>query len=291
MRKWRPPDVSTDEDWNTHHQIVVPPLYRKEILRLAHDNAMSGHLGVSKTYNRILKYFFWPGLMKDVKQHCRSCHVCQMVGKPNQKIPKAHLKPIPAFEEPFSRVLIDCVGPLPKTRSGNQFLLTLMCAATRFPEAFPLKRITAQAVIKVLIKFFTFVGLPKSIQSDQGSNFTSRVFKQVMNELCVRHIQSSAYHPESQGCLERFHQTLKRMLKVYCLEFSKDWDEGVNVLLFAVREAKQDSLGFSPFELVFGHNVRGALKALQEKLLNDDNDDKPETNLLNFGIACIEVVK
>ena len=63
MRKWRPPDVSTDEDWNTHHQIVVPPLYRKEILRLAHDNAMSGHLGVSKTYNRILKYFFWPGLM------------------------------------------------------------------------------------------------------------------------------------------------------------------------------------------------------------------------------------
>ena len=278
MRKWRPLDVPIDEEWKTHHQIVTPHIYRQEILRLAHDNAMSGHLGVTKTYQRILKYFFWPGLMKDVKRHCRSCHVCQMIGKPNQKIPKAHLKPIPAFEEPFSRVLVDCVGPLPKTRSGNEFLLTIMCAATRFPEAFPLRRITAQAIIKVLIKFFTFVGLPKTIQSDQGSNFTSRIFKQVMNELNIKHIKSSAYHPESQGCLERFHQTMKFMIKAYCLEFARDWDEGINILLFAAREAVQESLGFSPFELVFGHNVRGPLKALQETLL----DDLQETNLLNF---------
>ena len=58
-----------------------------------------------------------------------------MVGKPNQKIPKANLKPIPAFEEPFSRIIVDCVGPLPKTKSGNQYLLTIMCASTRFSEA------------------------------------------------------------------------------------------------------------------------------------------------------------
>ena len=85
--------------------------------------------------------------MNDVKQYCRTCHVCQMVGKPNQTIPKAHLKPIPAFEEPFCKVIIDCVGPLPKTRIGNQFLLTIMCASTRFPEAIPLRKISAQTVI------------------------------------------------------------------------------------------------------------------------------------------------
>ena len=63
-----------------------------------------------------------------------------MMGKPNQVIPKAPLKPIPAFEEPFSGVMIDCVGPLPKTKKGNQYLLTIMCVSTRSPEVKPLKK-------------------------------------------------------------------------------------------------------------------------------------------------------
>ena len=87
-----------------------------------------------------------------------------MVGKPNQTLPKAPLQPIPAFKEPFSRVIIDCVGPLPKTKSGNQYLLTVMCASTRFPEAIPLRNISAKTIVKALIKFFKLVGLPKSIQ-------------------------------------------------------------------------------------------------------------------------------
>ena len=180
-----------------------------------------------------------------------------MVGKPNQKIPPAPLKPIPAFEEPFSRIIIDCVGPLPKTKSGNQYLLTIMCAGTRFPEAFALRNIKAPNIVKALTKFFTFVGLPKSIQSDQGSNFMSKLFQQVMHQLGITQYKSSAYHPESQGALERFHQTLKNMIRTYCFDFPKDWDEGVHLLLFAARESVQESLGFSPFELVFGHQVRG----------------------------------
>ena len=68
--------------------------------------------------------------------------------------------PIPAFDEPFSRVIIDCVGPLPKTKGGNQYLLTIMCASTRFPEAIPLRNIKALNVVKALTNFFTLVGLP-----------------------------------------------------------------------------------------------------------------------------------
>ena len=79
-------------------------------------------------------------------------------------------------------MIVDCVGPLPKTKAGHEYLLTLMCASTRFPEAVPLRRITAQNVSKALVKFFTLVGLPKIIRSDQGSNFTSKVFKQVMSQ-------------------------------------------------------------------------------------------------------------
>ena len=91
MRKWRPPDVSADDEWTVNHQIVVPRAYRPEIINLAHETPMSGHLGVNKTYHKILNHFFWPGLKSDVSQHCKSCHTCQMVGKPNQTIPKACL--------------------------------------------------------------------------------------------------------------------------------------------------------------------------------------------------------
>ena len=156
MRKWRSPEIPADDEWAVNHQIVVPKIYRSEILSLAHETPMSGHLGVNKTYHKILNHFYWPGLKADVSNYCRSCHTCQVVGKPNQVIPKAGLQPIPAFDEPFSRIIIDCVGPLPKTKSGNEYLLTIMCASTRFPEAIPLRNIKTKTILKALVKFFHF---------------------------------------------------------------------------------------------------------------------------------------
>ena len=279
MRKWQPSNVPADDEWAVKHQIVVPSSYRPHILSLAHDTPMSGHLGINKTYQNIFEHFYWPNLRKNVVEFCRSCHTCQVVGKPNQTLPKAPLQPIPAFEEPFSRVIIDCVDPLPKIKSGNQYLLTVMCASTRFPEAIHLWNISAKTIVKALIKFFTLVGLPKSIQSDQGSNFMSGLFQQVMDELGIKQYRSSAYHPESQGALERFHQTLKNMIRSYCFDTNRDWDEGVHLLLFAVRESVQESLGYSPFELVFGHSVRGPLKLFKEKLLSHDD---VSLNLLQY---------
>jgi len=75
--------------------------------------------------------------------------VCQMVGDHNQKNPIAPLKPIPAFSEPFSRVLVYCVRPLPKTKVGNQYLLTIVCMSTRFTEAFPFKIIKAKPILLI----------------------------------------------------------------------------------------------------------------------------------------------
>ena len=100
MRKWCLPDVSAEDEWTVNHQIVnvVPRIYHPEILNLAHETPMSGHYGVNKAYHKILNHFYWPGLKSDVSQHCKSCHTCQMVGKPNQTIPKAHFQPIPAFD-------------------------------------------------------------------------------------------------------------------------------------------------------------------------------------------------
>ena len=147
------------------------------MLSIAHESAVAGHLEVNKTYQRVLTHFNWPRLYKDVVKYRNACHVYQVAGKPNQKIPKAPLILILAFEEPFSRVIIDCVGPLSKTKDGNQ---SIMCAFTRCQEAILLRNIKDLSIVKALTRFFTLVGLPRSLQSDQGSNFMSGLMQQFM---------------------------------------------------------------------------------------------------------------
>ena len=114
------------------------------------------------------------------------------------------------------------------------------------------------------------MGLPWSVQ---GSNFMSGVFQVVMFQLGIKQMKSTAYHPQSQGALERFHQTLKSMLRVTVYKRRIEWDEGIPLFLFAVHESVQESLGFSPFELVFGHTPRGPLKLLKEVWLTEDSSD------------------
>ena len=166
---------------------------------------MAGHFGVSKTVKRLAEHFFWPKMKEDVKRYVNSCMACQMVRKPNQKIPKAPLVPVPSVGEPFQEVIIDIVGPLPRTRGGNEYLLTLMDRMSKYPEAIPIRSIRSLKVVEELVKFFTKFGLPKVIQSDCGSNFTSKYFKDKMHELDIKHVTSSPYYPESQEQLERFH--------------------------------------------------------------------------------------
>ncbi|XP_073715771.1 uncharacterized protein [Misgurnus anguillicaudatus] len=269
MREWLSRNAK-EAGVSPDYQIVLPSGYRKAVLKLAHDHPLSGHLGSTKTFMRVAKYFYWPGLRSAVSRYCRSCHVCQISGKPNQTICPAPLQPIPVMGEPFGRLILDCVGPLPKSKAGHQYILTLMCAATRFPEAIPLRNIKAKTIVKELIKFCSTFGLPRVIQTDQGTNFKSKVFEQVLKGISVNHVVSSAYHPQSQGALERFHQTLKSMMRAHCVEAGNDWADDLPLLLFAIRETVQESLGFSPAELIFGHTVRGPLKLLREQLVSND---------------------
>ena len=141
-------------------KILFPSMYCNDIISLAHETTMAGHLEVTKTHDRTIQHFYWPKMKQDVLQFCKTCRTCQIVGKPNTAwVP---LKPIPVFDEPFSWILIDCVGSLPKTKSGNEYSLTIVCVSTRFPEAIPLQKINARNIIKELTKFFTRLGLPKT---------------------------------------------------------------------------------------------------------------------------------
>ena len=110
-----------------------------------------------------------------------------------------------------------------------------------------MRRVDTEAVLGALLYF----GLPKEILSDRGINFTSILAKEVFARLGVSHIKASPYHPETNGMLERFHRTLKAMVRKSG-KGKKEWDLLLPVILFAYREAIHEVTGFSPFELVFG---------------------------------------
>ena len=102
---------------NSFVQVVVPCKFRKAVLNRAH-NEVAGHTGVRETYDRIARRFCWPRLRRDVPSYLKTCHVCQLTGKPNQQIPVAQLQPIPVVSSPFEYLIVDCVGPLPRSKAG-----------------------------------------------------------------------------------------------------------------------------------------------------------------------------
>ena len=245
-------------------QLVVPLKFRQHVLHLAHDSILAGHQGVRKTKVKVLEDFFWPGVQGDVTPYCRSCDVCQKT-LPKGKVPKIPIGELPLIDTPFSRIAIDLIGPIhPPSESGNRFVLTMVDYATRYPEAKALKHIDSISVAESLVQMFCRVGVPREILSDMGKQFTSDIMSEVSRLLSVKQLTSTPYNPACNGLVERFNGTLKTMLKKLCVEKPKQWDRYIDPLLFAYREAPQDSLGFSPFELLYGRTVRGPLSILKE---------------------------
>ena len=173
---------------------------------------------------------------------------------------RAPLVPLPIIEEPFTRVAMDVVGPLP----WESFILVICDYATRYPEAVPMKSVDAASVAEELLKIFSRVGVPQEILTDRGTNFTSQLLVELYNMLHVQPIRTTPFHPQMDRLVERFNQTLKLMLKKTLVKEGKDWDKLLPYLLFAYREVPQASTGFSPFEFLYGHSVRGPLDILSE---------------------------
>ena len=129
-RRWTPPGRGEE---SAVEQLVLPQECRKTVLELGHEIPLAGHLGKEKTRQRILRRFYWPTLYKDVEEFCQTCVVCQKTA--SKKVPPAPLIPLPVISEPFTRVAMDIVGPLPRSKSGNKYVLVLCDYATRYPEA------------------------------------------------------------------------------------------------------------------------------------------------------------
>ena len=146
--------------------------------------------------------------------------------------------------------------------------------ATRYPEAVALPSIETERVAEALIAMFTFrVGIPSEMLIEHESRVTIEVMNEVSRLLSIQQLTTIPYPPYSKGPVEKFHAMCKRVLLTMCAERPNDWDKYLPTLLFAVREIPQESLGFSPFELLYGRNVRDPMQILRELWSVEETDE------------------
>ena len=258
--------------------LVVPFACRKLVLKLAHDLPVSGHFSHRRTEMKVLDKFWWPGVSGEIVRYCRSCDACQRTAARGRTRPVA-MAQMPIISIPFERVAVDLVGPLkPASRAGNKHILTLLDYATSFIEAVPLKEITSISIAEALMAIFARVGIPREIISDRGTQFTSELMGHVHSLVGIKPIFTTPYHPMMNGKIERQHAVLKSVLKKLCAEKPTDWDRYLVPTLFALREIPSETTGYSPFELLYGRQVRGPLSILHDLWSEPDLNSEQRTS-------------
>ena len=166
----------------------------------------------------------------------------------------------PIISVPYQQLACDLVGPLSRTKSGHRYILTVMCLGTRYPYCVPLKRVDSELVAEGLMDVISHTGIPKELLSDQGSVFMGRVTTQLCQLLNIKKLNTTAYHPQTNGVLERC--CLKGMLRR--LEgCTREWDRLLKYCLLAYRATSHTATGFAPYELVHGQALRGPLEAMR----------------------------
>ena len=236
------------------------------ILFMLHDHPTSGHFGIEITYNRVKEKYYWPNMKKDIEKYIKSCEICQ---KRSKKLGKAPIFPI-EVTKPFETWGIDFVGPLKETPSGNKYILVTMDYFTKWPEAKALKEATGKNVAQFLYKeIICRYGQPKKIISDRGSHFNNEIIKELCRKFEMKHSKTSSYHPQTNGLVERFNQTLCETLAKIS-ETEDDWDNHIEEALYAYRTRIQSTTDKTPYYLTYGK--------IPNQIINET--DIEENNLL-----------
>lgn len=225
----------------------------KKILRENHDLPIAGHLGSNRMLNRIKESYYWKNMRSDIETYVKNCSLCQ-TNKALRQVNRAPMQITTSSTQPFERISLDIVGPLPEAGMTNlKFILTLQDDLTKFSVAYPVSNATAEETCECLVHFISLFGIPQKILTDQGTNFTADLFKRTCQFLKIKQLWSSPYHPQTQGALERSHSTLKEYLKSYVNENQSDWHKYVYTAMLAYNTNVHTTTKFTPYELVFGH--------------------------------------
>ena len=206
-----------------HLCIVVPESLRSKILEEAHSGCFAGHFAFKKVYDRLRKCYWWKGMRADIHRFCRSCLVCASRKGPGRPF-RPPLTPIPVGG-PFHRLGVD-VLQLPLTVNGNKYVVCFVDYMTKWVEAFATPDQCSETIAQLFVDHVVCRhGVPEELLSDRGANFLSDLIQSVCKILGVRKINTSAYHPQTDGLVERFNSTLIGMISKCCEIRQHDWDE------------------------------------------------------------------
>lgn len=240
---------------NIHHNTLIEPNLNEinQIIKDNHSNPSSGHSGFHRTYTRIKQNYKWKNMKKDVKKFIKQCKSCSK-NKLDRFKTKQAMEITTTSSKPFEKIFMDVVGPLTLTERGNKFIITLQDDLTKFSKAFAVPNHEAETIARKLVEnFICTFGVPQIIVTDQGRDFTSDLLKNISKLFKIKQIKCSAYHPQSNGALERSHLTLADYLKHYINDSQSDWDDWIEFAMFSYNTSVHTSTKFTPFELIFAN--------------------------------------
>jgi hypothetical protein len=196
---------------------------QQRILKEMHECPIGGHQGVQRTYDRLKMYVTWPGMFYDMEEYIKKCEICQK-NKFTGPYIKAPFQETDTQYQPWDKLYLDIVGPLPATVEGYKYILTCQDNLSKYLLAIPMVTQTAE---EVSLKFLRYIvlhyGIPNLLVTDQGSQFMSDVFKRLCRLLKIHKLNTTAYRPQSNGALERTHKTVTEYLRCFCKPRIDDW--------------------------------------------------------------------
>ncbi|MGI9484275.1 MAG: reverse transcriptase domain-containing protein [Geminicoccaceae bacterium] len=237
-------------------QVCIPPPLQHSVIYQYHATPQAAHLGLKKTYAKIIARYYWPGMYEQIATYVKSCPICKQT-KPPSVGPKESLGHRSVPTEVWQTVHIDLWTPggtSPTTR-GNTCVLAVVDELSKFVVARVLPAHTRQIIIDALVNdIFAQFGLPHKIVSDRGPEFTSQLFVTVFDTAGVTRELTAPGNPKANGQVERFFRPLRTMLSSLSIYDPKDWDLYVSHAIFAYNSSFHRSAKNTPFFLMYGRD-------------------------------------